>query len=511
MKLPSWTPCFVDPVQFDCAECDIGDEPCLLRSDPTLRAFVSAQWRRRKYQTVRAFELEPAAAQIALESLREIVSSQGVSSTPAIAHARLPRELRESLTTTDVAALLAASSEFRQSSPGMFRKAGLEEDDPDGTSIKPGGPTSGAAIEELLAANAPLHADQQRLLLKRFAGLRQVGSFTEIENATSGLSQVIDAELAPVMREERWSLSRIHAFATDGQPVVFSHDDPISVEKRSRLLSAINGLELLVHGSLPELDLERVALRNRLVLANVRLVSDIAYGYSRGRFLEFGDLFHEGLFGLFAALDKFDPFRGFALSTYATPWIRQRVTRALADGDRTIRLPVHAVEELARMRRGGRYAELELDETRQTVEEVEEESFETEGDDDDEWSIDQLANDDAEELRRFRRFVAADTPPIPIDQVAEGRLADSRDVDDPFELAAVSQLSDVISGLLSTLTAREAHVLRRRFGLDDGRSRTLEEVGQDFNLTRERIRQIEAKALKKMRHFKRRRKIDSYL
>jgi len=287
----------------------------------------------------------------------------------------------------------------------------------------------------------------------------------------------------------------------DMEKIDLSVPDGISIEDPVRMyLKEIGKVPLLSADEEVELA-KRMAegdedAKKRLAEANLRLVVSIAKRYV-GRGMLFLDLIQEGNLGLIKAVEKFDYRKGYKFSTYATWWIRQAITRAIADQARTIRIPVHMVETINKLIRVSRQLLQELG-REPTPEEIAKEM---------DMSVERVR----EILKISQEPVSLETP---IGEEEDSHLGDFIQDDNvpvPADAAAFTLLKEQLVEVLSTLTDREQKVLRLRFGLDDGRARTLEEVGKEFNVTRERIRQIEAKALRKLRHPSRSRKLKDYL
>ena len=328
-------------------------------------------------------------------------------------------------------------------------------------------------------------------IARLYAEINQAG----VSIASDGLiDEVAEDDIAPTDSDIK-SVGEEEIIDPESLVDNYSIDDPVRM-----YLKEIGKVPLLTPEEEVELA-ERMSrgdeeARHRLAEANLRLVVSIAKRYV-GRGLQFLDLIQEGNLGLIKAVEKFDHTKGYKFSTYATWWIRQAITRAIADQARTIRIPVHMVETINRVVRTSRQLSQEL------------------GHDP---SSEEIANALNMTVERVNEVLKISQDPIsletPIGEEDDSHLGDfisDDDVDEPSEAASFMLMREQLTEVLGTLTPREEKVLRLRFGLEDGRARTLEEVGKEFNVTRERIRQIEAKALRKLRHPSRSKKLKDFL
>ena len=326
--------------------------------------------------------------------------------------------------------------------------------------------------------------------------------FSEPETITTDSIDVIIGKSSSVAADEIYMQSSDDLDSDDEQQIAVprgvSLDDPVRMYLREigriKLLTADEEIDLarkIIQGG----NVGAIAKR-KLVQANLRLVVSIAKKYV-GRGMLVLDLIQEGNLGLIRAAEKFDHERGYKFSTYATWWIRQAITRAIADQARTIRIPVHMVETINKLKKVTRKLAQEL--SRKPTE-------------------DELAQEMNISISKLREIIKVAQEPLsletPIGKEEDSRLGDfieDKDADAPVKTVAHELLREDLAEVLSGLSPRERDVLRLRFGMDDGRQRTLEEVGQLFGVTRERIRQIEAKALRKLRHPNRSKRLREYV
>ncbi len=540
MRYPRWTPCFADPDDFSCNDCEIGFvTKCPLRTDQTLRAYLAAIFRHRHAAGMDAGDLLSLGARAAQTMLlgdlslpASVIRERIGSSASPYSDEQLGRAIR-------------SVSGVDETSPGMFRRTGEITIDAE---VAPILSTAGAAIaRDIVRSTVPSAGDQTRLH-RRLSAASKLSSYDSRREAIGDLEAQISALSDEVLGVEGWSVSDAVGYATSARPI---RPPPTNDGgKRTALLTAIAAHVLLERMAPNDASVEHVQLSAMALMQNQKLVASLAVRYSHGGGMLFADLFQEGMIGLRRAVERFDPFRGYAFSTFATPWIRQAITRAIADQARTIRIPVHMVETINRLihvhrtllQQLGREPTAEEIARRMTRDaivrelrdQLQREPTEDELDEREAIGPQTISPEKVREIMMVSQEpVSLETPIREEEDIEPGMLvqASVRAADGiltafdghlgdfipdlasvaPADAASHQLLKEQVKGVLDSLTPRERRVLQLRFGLEDDRSRTLEEVGRDFNVTRERIRQIEAKALRKLRHPTRSQKLKDYL
>lgn len=349
--------------------------------------------------------------------------------------------------------------------------------------------------DEILSFYDALDAVQITIVDSKNSDDDEIDLEKDLDIVSDDEDEDIDLDELRSFEEELSKEDKLEAIREKGKNKVVITDDPVRM-----YLKEIGRIPLLTYEEEVELAKRIEAgdqrAKDQLAEANLRLVVSIAKRYV-GRGMQFLDLIQEGNMGLIKAVDKFEHKKGFKFSTYATWWIRQAITRAIADQARTIRIPVHMVETINKLVRA----------QRQLVQELGRDPLPEE--------VAELMNMDVEKVREVQKIaqepVSLETP---IGEEEDSHLGDfipDEEILSPSDAATNTMLREQLISVLDTLTDRERKVLALRFGLDDGRTRTLEEVGQAFDVTRERIRQIEAKALRKLKHPSRSKKLRDFL
>jgi len=469
-KSRRWIPCIVDPIVFDCSDCSIGpDAPCRHRSDATLR-----HERAERLNGLAQFsgETQARASEVA-EAAKRVLMKQRMALPASAVLSLMAANLSDAFEPSHVEVLLRRAHGIRESSPGMFKWEPSNSSSPvpafrDDLSV-------GASIAKMLEQYPPIPAETRREKFKRLAAYRVLSTYDDEEDARESITSFVDHRAPSVMTREGWRIGDVARFSSNGDQVPRSKgaNDEEDAE-RSQLLAGLLAIEMLK--DFEEVERLFADVHEELVCHNMRLVADTARKYARGEFLQFADLFQAGMQGLLRAMDLFDPYRGFEFSTYATNWIRQSITRTIADQERTIRIPVHAVQNLDK------------------INAVEEDLFWELGR---EPSVEEIAGEAGLAVTQVADLKERAEPILQVSDAALEAVPDERD---EIEEAEAPMASSAITAILAkSLTEREREIIALRFGLGGGEPETLEEVGRAMGVTRERIRQIEAKALRKLR------------
>ena len=464
-----WNPCIADPVRFDCRDCTIGpDVDCRYRTDETLRHERAA----RLGSSGGLFQDGEERAVEAMSTVRAALVQQRMA-LPATALVNLlPRHLAGAIQPEQVELILQRTPDIRETSPGMFKWQGGDDSSvPSGISADL---STGAAIARMLEEHQPQPPTERRAKLKRLEALRRLREFARADAARDAITAIVDRLSAPVLEREGWRLADAAALATNGSLVAPRWESGSENQaERREFLGGICALNVVnefgaVDGSYAE-------LRAEILCTNIRLLASEARKYSKGAFLQYADIFQAGFEGLDRAIDRYDPYLGYEFSTYATQWVRQAITRTVANEERTIRIPVHAVEALGRMEASEEDLSWRLGRTPLPVE---------------------VAEDAGMTVEQVEILSRASQQPSPLtDQMTEELQDPGDDLGDVESSVAGAAIREILE---SALTERERRVIERRFGFGDDEPRTLEEVGQEFGVTRERIRQIQVKALRKL-------------
>jgi RNA polymerase sigma factor (sigma-70 family) len=413
----------------------------------------------------------------------ELLTVQGISMSSSLITRHIA-DGRKGPDASTIAWVLRNSDRVRQSSPGMYRVAPAHVYQRLGELMEPQ-LDSGAVLAGEMEASPPIDVEAQLRLFMRLQALRRLASFASVSLAYEVLQRTVDQTVDRVLVSQSWTLLDLMDHAI-GVRRLLPVEDPSTEGGRHELLVALLAIELIP--KYPFAAVEQVAseIRERLLISNLRLVSQHARRYSRGGFMRLGDLFQEAFIGLMRAVDLFDPYKGYLFSTYATWWIRQAITRAIADQERVVRLPVHVVEKVNAVERA----------SRQVL---------AGGGSDTAIEIARLLGGVSEQ--EVALFLRLRPSPTYLDYVW-APSGDDAAVDEGCRLV---ELRICLSSVLNELTSAQRVTLALRFGLADGIDRTLQEVGDILGVTRERARQVESTSLKRLRGMLPRSGLDEFV
>ena len=463
-------PCVANPLDFDCRDCTIGlHSHCRYRTDDALRHERAARFSGEADHNTSLAGEETAIAGAA----KDILVRQRMAMPAAAIISLLPQSLAKCAEARQVESLLRTVPGIRETSPRMFK---WQAQRPPLNRYRVSDDLStGAAIAKMIAQFPPLPSETRRLCFKQLAAVRRVQEFDELNVARRVITSSIDHLGASVLEQEGWRLAETVAFACNGSQVPEAQDpEAESYLERRTLLVDILALDMLREfDGIEEL---HTKLRMSIVCHNLALSADQARRYATGNFLQFGDLFQAGVIGLYNAIDRYDPYLGFEFSTYAIHWIRQSITRTIANEERLIRIPVHAIETLDKIKT------LKVDMCRRQ-------------------GFDPSPEQVAKELRlgvvQVAELIQRSQPVTRLTGMLSDMLFSSGDEIDELEHRLV--FNEKAESLLHRLDERQRFVIEHRFGFNDNEPKTLETIGRLLGVTGERIRQIEVRAIKRMR------------
>lgn len=468
---PRWTPCLEDPVEFSCADCEIGWlASCRYRSDETLRELRAEEWAR--YSGIDVDGLTLDQCQAVEEAALRVLRAQGISLPVQLLtrHLALSPELRVDL--SQLAAILQRSDQVRETSPGMFR-AQIGDHHQIASALTGPDTTTGRALATLLERNPVIEPQEQLALFVRLHALRELSRYASLADAATAVDSFLATELEENLSRFQWRLAEAVGRATGrlrSEPV----DDEAMEQTRSKFLTMLMVGELIPKMQQHGVGAEAASLSERLLMSNLRLVAREARHRAHGGFMRFGDLFQEGVIGLARAMETFAPYKGYLFSTYATWWIRQAITRAVADQERVIRLPVHMVEKVNSIASAERSLALRAEPVTAVTIAKEQGTLTP----DEVLAVSHLTHQ-VESIGEVFDTGGDDAALAEACDAAENRL--------------------VLRDFVNQLPTRQREALTWRLGLADNEERTLERVGKMLGVTRERIRQRQATALKRLR------------
>ena len=343
MSLVDRTPCIGDPIKFDCRDCSVGpDAPCKYRTDETLRH----ERAERISSSGGHGESEVPSTIRATLAAKEVLKQQRMALPVTAILGLLPNELAISVEPKKLESLLRRASDVHESSPRMFKWQG--NGTPPVTRRITEDLSSGASIARMVASYPPFPSKIRRAKFKRLSALRHLREFDRLDEAREAITVSVNRILPIVLKREGWRIADAVAFATNGSLVPLAHDSgSLSQSERRKLLLGILALDTLVE--FDSVEESYVELRAELLSHNLGLVASIARKYASGQFLQYADLFQSGIEGLYTAIERYDPYLGYEFSTYASQWLRQSITRTIANEERVIRLPVHIVATLEKL------------------------------------------------------------------------------------------------------------------------------------------------------------------